>query len=302
MNGSSRSRIIGAFLVGFAIVAVSYAVNFFGQPTIASDQPAIVSEAPLRSTIEVTDSNQDGVEDWQEEFVDIAPVILNNSTDDDYELPETTTGQAALALIQRAVLAKTHGTFGDSQEEMVKKTADSIKAQSGDKIYSIKDIIISKDTADQDIRNYGNALANAILDNDVQGLRDKLLILKNVLESPTPSQEDLDELKVIADIYLNTRNATLNIPVPKTFVKEHLDLINVYNAYHQDIVAMYKVHEDPLLTLVRLKRYEDDATGLRLALQNMYFALKKHERVFEEGDSAAFFNVFDPNFEFDTLQ
>ena len=296
MNSSSKSRTIGAFVVGFGIVAGAYAINALDNPS--TEAIPVVTEAPLRVALDVTDSNSDGIEDWREEFVKTAPIITNINTDNEGEYipPSTLTGQVALSFMQSTLSSKIHGSFADSQADILDKTVKNINKQAGDKIYNVKDIIVSQDSSDEAIRNYGNSLANAITENNVPNLRDKLQILKEILETDKPKQEDIDELRIISEIYLNTKNATLNIPVPKKFVKEHLDLINVYHALYKDINIMSQVHEDPLLALVRLKRYEEDIKGLTLALQNMYYTLEANSEVFKEDDPAILFSAFSPEY------
>ena len=297
MNSRSKTRIIGAFVIGFAVVAGAYTINSLSGPTSTAEAMPVVTEAPDRTTLEVKDSNSDGVEDWQEEFISTTLVLdTSNSTDEEYELPDTVTGKTAISLIQRQLSAKTAGPLGNSQEEIVDSAINDATKLAQDKLYSIKDIILSEDESDNDIRRYANALANAITENNIPNLENKFLLLNRIVGSATPNQEDLDELRVHAEIYLNTKNSTLNIPVPKRLLKEHLDLINVYHAMYKDIDAMSKVHEDPLLTLIRIKRYEEDAEGASLALQNVYTSLLPFSDLFEENDPANLFVVFSPDY------
>jgi hypothetical protein len=101
-------------------------------------------------------------------------------------------------------------------------------------------------------------------------------------------------LKTIAKFYLNTRNSTTEIPVPRILVKEHLDLLNVYNAVYFGVDAMSKAENDPMLALVRTKRYQDDIDGLALALQNMYRSIEPYAAAFDRNDSAVLFVSFSP--------
>ena len=294
MNNYSNSRVFGAFLVGFAIVAGTYMINTFSRPVIsATENVSNVIEAPLRSAITVKDSNNDGVEDWREEFVETAPII---ATDDTYVVPDTLTEQVSLTFIQRVISSQNRGVLGVSQVEIVDDAVNALTSQEGDKIYDIRDIIITESTSDEAIRNYGNAVASAILENNVEGLRNELLIVQDIVNNPTPKEEDVAELKLRADVFKNTRDTTLNIAVPKIFVKEHLDLINVYNALYNDITSFVDINKDPLKSLLRLKRHDEDVTGMLLALENMYTALNSYSSLFSEDDPAVFFVVFSPNF------
>lgn len=88
------------------------------------------------------------------------------------------------------------------------------------------------------------------------------------------------------------RDESLLVPVPKLFLKQHLDLINTYEAIYKDIYAMTLSLEDPAVALLRIKRYEDDALGFSLALQNMYDALEPHAGLFTANDPALLFANF----------
>ncbi len=80
-------------------------------------------------------------------------------------------------------------------------------------------------------------------------------------------------------------------------VKEHLDLINTFHAIHKDIEAMSAAIDDPAFALLRLKRYEDDASGLGYAMQNMFFALDDYAHLFKVTDPATLFVIFSPDFQ-----
>jgi hypothetical protein len=299
MNSQSNSRILGAFLIGFAIVASAYMANSFKSPVVSNTPENIsanVLDAPLRVAIPVKDSNDDGVEDWREEFVKTVPVITLANIDENYTPSDNLTDQASLKLIERVVSAKARGTLEETQDIIVSETVETLSSQTDDKIYSVRDIIILEDTSDTAIYTYGNAAATAILSNNVSDLRNELLIVRDMLNGTEVKEEDIEELRLRAQVFKNTRDATLNVPVPKSLTKEHLDLINVYNALYQDISSMVEITEDPLKALIRLKRYDEDTSGMLLALGNIYHALESGSVAFKEGDPAVFFVVFSPNY------
>jgi hypothetical protein len=53
---------------------------------------------------------------------------------------------------------------------------------------------------------------------------------------------------------------------------------------------------DPAFALMRLKRYEDDADGLRFALENMYSAFVPYASLVGPNDPALLFAIFSPEF------
>jgi hypothetical protein len=293
MARNGQIGIVSAFLVGCALVAGAYTLNSLSRAAAAPTEAglyATVAEASARVAIPVTDSNEDGVEDWREPFLSHEVMRLDEPVDD-YEPADTFTEQMSIDFMERVLLAKGRGQFGVSTEEIVRDTAKRIAAEGVDTLYRADSISIVDDTP-ENVRAYANAAALAILDNNADGLRHELLILEDALATNNPQL--YEELRTLAQVYEKTRDATLKIPVPRAFVKQHLDVINSYHALHNNIAAMAKASEDPLLALVRLKRYEDDALGLAYALRNLYFALEPHAQLFTPDDPAVLFIVFRP--------
>ncbi|MBP6924530.1 MAG: hypothetical protein KBB78_03095, partial [Candidatus Pacebacteria bacterium] len=64
---------------------------------------------------------------------------------------------------------------------------------------------------------------------------------------------------------------------------------------YRDVEAMSFATSDPALTLMRFKRYQDDALALRLSLENIYLALNPYSNLFSTSDPAVFFSQFSPN-------
>jgi hypothetical protein len=298
MDDRSKTRVIGAFLVGFAIVGGAYTLSNFGKPSTLppsnSAATAIVA-APNRVPLPVVDTNADGIEDWQETFTSDAQITLDKNVSSDYVVPDTLTDQVGVAFVQEIIRAKGYGSFGKSEEEVITQTVEQISTHATDRILDMRDIIISEDVSTEAIRAYGNAMADAIILNSNSNLRHELLILEDVANSRNP--ESAKELADLAEVYRKMRDDSLLIPVPSLFVKEHLDAINVYNALYNDILTMSKALSDPMLTLVRLKRYEEDALGLALAFQNLYLAVEPYAAIFERDDSAVFFVNFSPDYQ-----
>jgi hypothetical protein len=299
MEDQNKFKVIGAFVVGFAIVAGAYTVRNFGQPTMPPPTPedalsAAVIEAPARVPIAVVDTNADGIEDWREKFVEIAPIAFTNASTSDYVIPDTLTDQLGIAFFQDIVRSKGYGVLGTPKEEVVSDTVKRLDAYATDKIIDVKDITISNDSSPAAIRLYANAIAEAINNNNNPNLKHELLILREAIDSQ--DQAKAAELDLLTKVYAGTRDDTMAVPVPPILVKAHLDLINVYQALYSDIDSMSKVLSDPMLSLVRLKRYEEDAEGLAIALQNMFLALEPYAAAFSMEDPAVLFVAFSPNF------
>ena len=292
-----NKKVTGAFLIGFALIAGSYVVSNFGknaEPITANIYTATTPLAP-RIFIPIVDSDQNGVEDWREDFVSETPLIIDESTSTvPYEMPTSLTDQVGIQLFQSILEAKAMGKVGPSQTEIIQKAADQLRKTVKDVIYGPNNVttIPISPTA---VRTYGNTMAQIILNNNQPDSENELTILDRAVKSEDP--EELKKLNPLALMYKNLRDQSIVTPVPEPFLKQHLDLINTYQALYKNLSDMQLVFSDPVVALMRVKRYQDDAIGLSLALQNIYNMVLPYASVFESNDPAVLFVVFDPNYQ-----
>jgi hypothetical protein len=292
MQGQINPKVVGATIVGFALVAGAYTLSNMGNNQLTTQPASLAVAATERVAISVVDSDLNGIEDWRDEFVTTEPIFLNQASST-YTPPETLTGQMGINFMENVIRARGYGPFGSDDDAIIQNTVDILGSETNLTLYDTPDITILEEWDDQDIVNYANTVAATIMRYDQPDLESELMILHDV--SVNRNAARLPELELIATTYQNYRNDTLLIPVPRFLAKEHLDLINTYHAIYNDVVAMTQILEDPAKTLLRLKRYEDDATGFAFALQNMYLALEPHASLFTPEDPALLFVLFSPD-------
>lgn len=292
---SVNPKVLGATVLGCALVAGAYVTSHFGassQQPVESAVYAITTEAAPREFIQVSDKNDDGIEDWREEFVAETPIINTSVTaTSTYELPKTVTDQVGIQLFQSVLEAKGRGNIGPDKNKVIADTAERLRATIADVIYRVNDITIVESSPEA-IKTYANTVAEILINNNVPGSEDELVIIDRALRTESP--EELAKLEPIIAMYKNLRDQTMATPVPRGFEKQHLDLINVYQAVYATLDGMKQVFSDPVVALLRVKRYQDDATGLGNALQNMYIALTPYASLFSTNDSATIFVAFAP--------
>ncbi len=269
----SHKRIAGAFLIGGALVATAF---FLSRETKGDTQQGTVVEAgAVRSYIDIEDGDGDGVPDWRDALTNTEPIIIDQATST-YERPKTVTGRFAVDFLEDFLRAKTHGVFGDTQEELIKKTNEALAQSAVDALFVEDDITLVETQDKAVLKAYGNHIAmialsaNGSTDNEV-------IILQDTLQYNTP--ERLQDLDPIAADYVNIVKQMLEVPVPSKYAKEHLDLLNAYNAIREDVKGMQKLYSDPMYTFIRLKRYQDDVLGMSNALKNLYDALYLEDKI-----------------------
>lgn len=291
MQGQISPKIVGSTLIGFALIAGAYLTSDFNEHDLSVQTPTLQTSTPQRIAIAVTDTDNNGIEDWRDQFVTTEPIVLSESTTT-YSLPDTLTGKMSVSFMESIIRSKTQGPFGSSEEEVIQNTINNLSTETEITLYDTPDITIMNEWDDEDIRNYANTAAAVIYNNSVE-IEGELEILNDILQNN--NSERIADLETVANVYKNYRDDTIKIPVPAFLAKEHLDLINTYHAIHEDIKAMSLVLDDPAVTLLRLKRYQDDATGLGLALQHMYLALEPYAHLVTVDDPATLFVLFSPD-------
>ena len=290
-----NKKILGATLVGVSLVAGAYFIsNTVNQTARNQYQSANLQQAVPRVAVKVTDNDNNGIEDWRDELIDTDPIIMATSATTTYTPPNTLTGKTGIELMQNILLAKSYGPFGNKKDKIISDTVDYLAKATEIKLYDTPDISIMEEWDDQDIVNYANTLTAILKNNSKPNLEAEINILKDILDSGNTSR--LKELQELAEVYKNYRDDTLKVPVPKFLAKEHLDVLNSYNALYHDIDAMAKTYKDPTVSLLRLKRYQNDVDGVYLSLQNMYLALEPYAGLFKVDDPAVLLVAFSPDF------
>jgi hypothetical protein len=292
-----NQKILGALVVGFALVFGAYTLSNFNVPSIDTNTEPVYGLAAAatidRTYVPVVDKDGNGIEDWQEEFVNSTPLILDPTMAGpvQYTPPESVTDTIGIQLFQNFLQAKGRGNVGPTTDQVVTDTAELLRSTAiQDYIYRADQIqVINRD--DAAIRTYANTLGQILINNNVAG-EGELEIIDRALR--TENTADLDKLEPIIAMYKNLRDQTLATPVPAGFEKQHLDLVNVYQAVYSTLEGMKQAFSDPVVALLRVQRYQDDASGLGIALQNMYMTLRPYTSLFTERDPAFVFLAFSP--------
>ena len=292
-----NQKILGAFVVGFALVAGAYTLSNFNAPRIDTESEPLYGLAAAAQTdrtyVTVTDKNNNQIEDWREEFVNTTPLIIENSTEGpvQYTPPTSVTDTIGIQLFQNFLQAKGRGNVGPNKDKVVTDAAELLRTTAAqDYMYKANQLtVINRD--DNAIRTYANTLGQILINNNVSG-EGELEIIDRALR--TENTSELDKLQPLITMYKNLRDQTLATPVPAGFEKQHLDLVNVYQAVYSTLNGMKQAFSDPVVALLRVQRYQDDAKGLGIALQNMYIVLQPYTPLFTEKDPAFVFLAFSP--------
>lgn len=271
-NIQPSKQIILALVVGLVVVAGAWWLKPAATeaPTAALTTPAdsVQVARPLqRPYIDITDSDGNGVPDWQEALQNTEPLTL---TDDApaYEKPETLTDQFALEFFEQYMRGEQYGAFGTSPEELIQNSGDVLARQATDDPISRSEISISQDTSQAALAAYGERVAAILAEHGNTDTEPELEVVDRAIRRNDANE--LKKLDPIITVYENLLTDTLQVSVPKTYTTEHLILLNAYQAILNDIRAMRTSFDDPMRALLRVQRYQDDAAGLNNALVGLY--------------------------------
>jgi hypothetical protein len=195
---------------------------------------------------------------WQNELggvtTNIEPIQTNSGT----STGETTTDTISKTLISNYLALKQSGTLdATSAQKLVDQTV-SLFDQLGDKIVLNTNLNIIPDNGKQSITDYGEKLGMILKTNKPKEIKDEREIIKLSVSSRDPSK--MNDLDSIIAVYENIANELIKMPVPKTFVKAHLDMTNGVKGMAMALKEVKTVFDDPMKSLQTIQLYKEGAT------------------------------------------
>lgn len=275
-------RIVIASVVGLSMVGGSWLLAQ-SKAEDAADELLIkstVNNVPAHGYIPVKDEDDDGLPDWQNTF--------NISTINMDEAPVQTLTETGAFAAELAVR-----TYIDNAEpaEILSGLSTDLARHTLDEGYTPSDIIVSGEDSELTRKAYGNRVAIVAFDNaPPPGTKSELEVLNSALLRDDPSI--LAELDPTIKSYEGMIADMLASPVPPSLVREHLSLINVYQALMNDIKAFQGTFDDALPAMARFRRYQADVEALYTALAMLYQKLHQEGIQWNENDPASkFINI-----------
>jgi hypothetical protein len=263
------------------------------EQTVDAENGIIVTQAPPRTEIDVQDEDGDGTPDWQElltaRIVDSIELPPKGTKPEDYEGdPSTFTAKFSQSFVSDYLENKTSNDPLANPDALIDGALRSIEDGTRSKTYTVADLTVVPDSADV-IRDYGNAIAQIMISKPSSGDLE-IAITSDALKLNDPTQ--LERLKPAKQNYKSMVLETLDVPVPTSYTKLHLDLINSYEAAYTDIVAMEQAFTDPLYALSRFKGHYDDLSGMFRVIKSIQIKLVADGITYDESEPGAYLYVF----------
>lgn len=270
-----RPSIAIAFVFGLILVVSAFALSRHNESQFVNTPTLTNKNTATRTFIDVGDNDKNGIPDWQDSL-SIPTINLDDVA------TKTKTAEVAIALASNSLNSSTTPkTKTDLSVEIASINKDTT--------YTPSDIVTIDDNSDSALRTYGNAVAAITFTYSAPaGTRDELTILNSAFVNDN-DPTILAELDPIIISYQQMRDAMLKTPVPSSLIKEHLSLINVYQALLTDITAFRAVFSDALPAMTRFNRYPADANALYTAISNLYLKLNENGIQWSDNDIASKF-------------
>lgn len=280
-----RNRIFAAILVGIIMIggAIFYGQKA-GEENAQQQKVAAAGLAPTdRKHIPITDSDKNGIPDWQEQIIDAEPIFIDASSTLELQPPKNFTEQFADDMFQDMLTLDELGLLSEGREQLINAGISSLIERTEETGYTEADLNSVSAHDPEALRAYGNLVAGHIYYGVGQGSSEYTLFEEMVR---TGNPRYLEELKSIERDYEAVISTLLELEVPEQYTFEHLVIVNSLAAMKSDVAAMQLHFDDPLLAFVHSNRYPVDLLGMRNGLFDLYDRLYLSDHVlFQENDS-----------------
>jgi hypothetical protein len=139
---------------------------------------------------------------------------------------------------------------------------------------------IVPDNGKQSIIDYGENLGNILKNNKPERVADERKIISDSVSSKDSSK--INELDSVITVYEKIANDLIEMPVPQTFVKAHLDITNGAKAMAIALTKMKTVFNDPLKSLSAMQLYQGGMTLFMQAKQATNTFIIKNNVIYKQ--------------------
>ncbi|MFH1978825.1 MAG: hypothetical protein ABII97_00330 [Patescibacteria group bacterium] len=148
-----------------------------------------------------------------------------------------------------------------AKEVLIKSVLGGTSLDLSFRTFSVSDIKISNTDDTATIKQYGNDMGNIIKKNDT-GIKMEEILLSLKKAVETNNKTPIEKLKTVVEKNTQIINEAAKVSVPKSAVNIHIDFLNGMSRITEMILGMYKSMDDPLSGLVAIGNYQETVTEL----------------------------------------
>jgi len=220
-------------------------------------------------------------QNWQAELGNVAVNLDQTKQEDNESIEETATDIVSRSLISNYLALKQNGTLNnESAQKLIDQTL-ALTDQLGGQVALETKLNIIPDNGVQTITDYGNNLGNILKNSRQQRMKNELDIISQAIATREPSK--IKELDDIIVVYENIATDLTLMPVPQTFVKAHLDIINGIKGMVISLKEMKTIFDDPIRSLTSIQLYGDGITIFTQALKATVVFIVQNKIIYKQG-------------------
>lgn len=297
-NTHTSGKIIAAAFFGVAILALAVWKSPLLQKSTHSTslQDVVVSSDILESETYSSDSDQDGIRDWEEVLLGLDPNNKDTNGDgisdgdeianarkafeeradsNSSDISITQTDLLAREIFGAYIQSKQQGAYDDEAFDFI--IAQATNSQFGVRhsvSYTIDDIITTTDISTARTLQYEGDFQDAITPVITIGEYELTTYGRAV---QTGDAEEFTKLVTAAAVYQNIAKTLLTMTVPEDAAQPHLDLVNSFSTFGKILTVMGSNPEDPVLTFVATRDFVEGEDAIKTAYSqiDIYFTLKE---------------------------
>ena len=259
------AALVASIIIAFGRDKTSSAVNF-------------ASNLVARDKISIPENPS-----WQNELGVVGENSEQTPTEGSTTTKETTTDVISRTLIANYLALKQSGKLDNaSAQKLINQTVNYIDQTSAKTVVTTQsDLNVVADNGKKSITDYGENLGNTVKNKKISDVGNELNILVQMINSGDQSR--IKELDNIIANYEKIIAALVKMPVPKTFIKVHLDIVNGINGLMLALKEAKNISDDPLKGLSILQMYQKSAVTLSIAVNATIVFIKQNNVVYEQG-------------------
>jgi len=217
---------------------------------------------------------------WQNELAVIPQNTNTAQAEEASAKEETITDTVSKTFMANYLALKQSGTLDQtSAQKLIDQTVNYVGESGGQTVKSAQLNVIA-DSGKVSMKYYGESLGNILKSNKPQTVKKEYEIVAQTLQSK--DQSKINELDSIITVYNKIAGELTKMPVPKTFVKAHLDVTNKMAAMALALEETKTVLSDPIKGLLAIQSYQQNAAVFAKAIQAINTFLKINDIVYEQ--------------------
>lgn len=222
-------------------------------------------------------------QNWQDELTNVVPSTNQVATEDGDSSENGVTDTIATTLISNYLALKQNDSLtGESAQKLIDQTIEYVEKNSSQTApVSESQLNIVADNGKTSISQYGENLGMIFKTNRPKDPKTTLDIITKAIQSNDPAK--MAELDSIITTYEKITADLLKMPVPKTFVKAHLDVVNSIKNGTTAIKEMKSSLEDPFKALAAIQLYQKSVTTFVQVFQAINIFIVKNNIVYKQG-------------------